>query len=81
MISILSYAYNAYQADFSGKPKGKQDIKDMKQGDPPEARTGQAHGHHHQQSSGVSGVPDQPAATEQSLLSNQPSSSSLNEVV
>ena len=74
-ISILSYAYDAYKADFSGRPQRKQDMKDAA----PTPRLGDTSGARkalpaHHQASGAG----QPGDMEP--LSN-PSSTVLDEII
>ena len=75
-ISILSYAYDAYKADFSGRPQRKQDLKDAastpRPGDPSGAR--KALPVHHQASG--AGQPD-----DVKFPLNQSPASSLDEII
>lgn len=75
-ISILSYAYDAYKADFSGRPQRKQDMKDAA----PTPRPGDLSGARkalpaHHQASGA-GQPD-----EVEPLFGPPSSTVLDEII
>ena len=79
MISILSYAYNAYQADFSGKSQRKQDLRGTapspQPGDPSGTQSAFTSHHHLHQASGAS----QPGDVKSPLdLSSAPN---LDEVV
>ena len=78
-ISILSYAYSAYKADFSDKPQRKQDLKGAapspQPGDPSGTQSAFTSHHHLHQASGAS----QPGDIEP--LSNPPSSTVLDEIV